>query len=105
MDDTNKKDTSEATNERQENDASAGLPIDQKRRQFLAGLAAIGGTAGAIQLGAGQLSAKDVRSKILSRIQEEIQRDHLDDPMSYDKSGTSHSKYSKGGGGSKGSGS
>jgi hypothetical protein len=69
------------------------------RRKFLTSLAGAAGAAGAMAIGGQALQAQEVKKKILSRIQDEIERDHLEDPFSYDRGTVIHDKYNKGGGG------
>jgi NAD(P)H-hydrate repair Nnr-like enzyme with NAD(P)H-hydrate dehydratase domain len=61
------------------------------RRTFLAGVAGVVGATGISALASGD--SKEVKNKILSRIQEQIDRDHVEDPMNYDRSVVTHGKY------------
>jgi hypothetical protein len=61
------------------------------RRKFLTSLA---GAAGALAIGDQALQAQEVKKKILSRIQDEIEGDHMDDPFGYDNV-SMHTKYTK----------
>ena len=70
---------------------------DLDRRHFFGGLATVLGTAAVIGLAGGkdQAEAKEIKSKILSRIQQQLKQEKGEEGMEYDKS--SHSRYTKSG--------
>jgi hypothetical protein len=75
---------------------------DLDRRRFFGGLATVLGTAAAIgSLGLASdrspVEAREIKSKILSRIQEQLKQEQGDEGMVYSKS--AHDEYLKGGGG------
>jgi hypothetical protein len=70
---------------------------DLDRRRFFGGLATVIGTAAVIGL-AGEkdpTEAKEIKSKILSRIQQQLKQEQGEEGMEYVKS--AHSRYSKSG--------
>jgi hypothetical protein len=78
---------------------SSAQPTTEKgisaRRAFLSGVAGIVGATGLSALAATNPTndPKEVKNKILSRIQEQIDRDHVEDPMNYDRSVVAHGRY------------
>lgn len=76
---------------------------DQERRRFIGNLATVLGSAaviGSIGALAGEsdpAEAKEVKSKILSRIQQQLKQEQGEEGMVYEKS--AHDRYSKSGGG------
>ncbi len=84
--------TSEPKADLKEASQSGGVAENPGRRKFATGVATLVGAAGLI--GAAQsVQAQDTKSKVLSRIQEELRKDETEDPMAYDK-GT-HDRYLK----------
>lgn len=62
------------------------------RRKFATGVATLAGAAGLLGV-AQSVQAQDTKSKVLSRIQEELRKNEAEDPMLYDKG--SHDRYGK----------
>jgi hypothetical protein len=76
-------------------DGAATETTDLDRRRFFGGLATVLGAAAVIGLSGEKdpTQAKEIKSKILSRIQQQLKQEKGEEGMIYDKS--SHSRYSK----------
>lgn len=71
--------------------------IATERRQFMGKVGVTAGVVGAAALGLGAMTPRaEAKNRILARIQEQIKKDELEDPAGYEKSTTTHDKYTKG---------
>lgn len=64
------------------------------RRAFLSGLTGLAAGAGAAAILGAQANTAETKSKILSRIQEELDGEYLDDPLQFHK-GNGYAEYTK----------
>jgi len=89
--------------EKETTDGAEKETTDRERRRFIGNLATVLGSAAVIgSIGglAGEknpVEAKEIKSKILSRIQQQLKQEQGEEGMVYEKS--AHDRYSKAGGG------